>query len=72
VSDQENTPQEGEDKEETEVEGHLADYVGKPDDQSADYVGKPDVEGHLHDTVDTVDEPDVEGHLLDQTVDYRD
>jgi hypothetical protein len=51
VSDQENTPQEGEDKEETEVEGHLLNHSNDPSntDPSSNDPSKPDVEGHVLD-----------------------
>jgi hypothetical protein len=48
MSDEKNTPQEGEDKEETEeteVEGHLLNQTA-PESTSVD---KPDVEGHMYD-----------------------
>jgi hypothetical protein len=62
MSDEKNTPQEGE---ETEVEGHLLNQTTS-DQTTAD---KPDVEGHLlnQTTSDqtTADKPDVEGHMYD-------
>jgi hypothetical protein len=57
MSDEKNTPQENEDKEETEVEGHLLNQTTS-DQTTAD---KPDVEGHMYDpNQTTVDQTTVD------------
>jgi hypothetical protein len=45
MSDEKNTPQENEDKDETDVEGHLLNSTTA----DSTNIDKPDVEGHMYD-----------------------